>query len=67
MNLTITINGTKRKVKLIKLVLRKDQYMKYPIIAQACIEYKNDEGEIVSTYIDGNDLIDETFTVLEIK
>jgi hypothetical protein len=70
MKLKIVINGTKRKVKLTQLTVIKDQYMKYPIIAQARVEYKNDAGEPDSTYIDGNDLITKflkTFTLLDIK
>ena len=36
------------------------------LISKAIAHYKA-TGETVSTYIDGNDLVAETFTVLDIK
>jgi hypothetical protein len=65
MKLTILFNGTKRKVKVTPLIVRKEQDINSPIITR--IEYKTDAGETVSTYIDGNSLITQLYTVLAIK
>ena len=67
MKLTILFNGTKKKVKVTQLIVRKEQYINSPIITQARIEFKTDAGEKVSTLIDGNSLVTEAYTLIDIK
>ncbi len=45
-----------KKMKVTKLTIHKDQYMKFPIILQACVEWRNEAGELCDTWVDGNEL-----------
>jgi hypothetical protein len=45
-----------KTVKVTKLITRKEEYITYPIIVQARIEYKDENGLKCSNYVNGNDI-----------
>jgi multisubunit Na+/H+ antiporter MnhE subunit len=48
-----------KKVEVTKLIIRKDRYMKYPMIIQARIKWKDEAEEIHTDWVDG-DLLEFT-------
>ena len=44
------------KVKVTKIKMHKDQYMKFPIILQARIEWRNEAGKKCVTWVNGYEL-----------